>query len=49
MPEMEDDSTSPEITDDDGNRLYEHFRFEADKGQELLRVDKFLVLRMQKA
>lgn len=27
--------------------LYEHFRFVADKGQELLRVDKFLVLRLQ--
>ena len=49
MPEMEDDNSSAELTDDDGNRLYEHFRFEADKGQELLRVDKFLVLRMQKA
>jgi 23S rRNA pseudouridine1911/1915/1917 synthase len=29
---------------DDG--LYEHFRFTADKGQSLLRVDKFLVDRM---
>ena len=29
--------------------MYEHFRFVADKGQELLRVDKFLVLRMQRA
>lgn len=29
--------------------LYEHFRFVADKGQELLRVDKFLVLRLQKS
>jgi 23S rRNA pseudouridine1911/1915/1917 synthase len=36
-------------TDDEGRQLYEHFRFEADKGQELLRVDKFLVLRMQRA
>ncbi len=34
------------ITDALGNPLYEHFRFEADRGQELLRVDKFLVLRM---
>lgn len=32
-----------------GNELYEHFRFVADKGQELLRVDKFLVLRLQKS
>ncbi len=29
--------------------LYEHFRFVADKGQELLRVDKFLVARLQKS
>lgn len=42
-------ASDAEIIDDDGNRLYEHFRFEADKGQELLRVDKFLVLRMQKS
>ena len=27
--------------------LYEHFRFVADKGQELLRVDKFLTVRLQ--
>ncbi len=33
--------------DDDGGELYEHFRFVADKGQELLRVDKFLVARLQ--
>ena len=35
--------------DDDGGELYEHFRFVADKGQELLRVDKFLVARLQKS
>lgn len=35
--------------DDLGQELYEHFRFVADKGQELLRVDKFLVLRLQKS
>ncbi len=33
----------------DGNEMYEHFRFVADKGQELLRVDKFLVARLQKS
>lgn len=33
----------------DGRELYEHFRFVADKGQELLRVDKFLALRLQKS
>lgn len=34
---------------DDGNELYEHFRFVADKGQTLLRVDKFLVARLEKS
>lgn len=34
---------------DDAGALYEHFRFVADKGQALLRVDKFLVERMQKS
>lgn len=33
----------------DANGMYEHFRFLADKGQQLLRVDKFLVDHMQKA
>lgn len=34
---------------DDSGARYEHFRFVADKGQALLRVDKFLVERMQKS
>jgi len=34
---------------DDGNELYEHFRFVADKGQQLLRIDKFLVARIEKS
>jgi len=37
-----EDPSSLEDTSDD---LYEHFRFVADKGQNLLRVDKFLVDR----
>ena len=28
--------------------MYEHFRFVADKGQQMIRVDKFLVDRMEK-
>ena len=28
--------------DDENNELYEHFRVVADRGQQLLRVDKFL-------
>lgn len=43
---LDDESTSPVIKVLDGRELYEHFRFVADKGQELLRVDKFLVDRM---
>lgn len=39
----------PTIVTPDGREMYEHFRFVADKGQEMLRVDKFLALRMQKA
>ena len=45
---LDDELESPSAESSPGT-LYEHFRFEADKGQELLRVDKFLVLRMQKA
>ncbi|MBR5743953.1 MAG: RluA family pseudouridine synthase [Muribaculaceae bacterium] len=37
------------IVDDAGNEMYEHFRFVADKGQTLLRVDKFLVTRIVNA
>lgn len=32
--------------EDDG-QLYEHFRFDVDKGQELLRVDKYMCIKMQ--
>ena len=38
-----------EFTDEEGNELYEHFRFVADKGQNLLRVDKFLTARIENA
>lgn len=36
------------VPSEDGTELYEHFRFVADKGQQLLRVDKFLVAHMPK-
>lgn len=32
-----------EPEDEDGAQLYEHFRLVADRGQQLLRVDKFLI------
>ena len=34
---------------DSGKELYEHYRFVADAGQNLLRVDKFLVNRIENA
>ena len=33
-------------TTDDGRELFEHYRIVADRGQELLRVDKFLVAHL---
>lgn len=36
-----------ELLVDDARELYEHFRFVADKGLALLRVDKFLTERLQ--
>lgn len=44
--EINDDLLLPE---DSEQPLYEHFRFTADKGQSLLRVDKFLVDRIEGA
>ena len=35
-----------EIEDDD-QQLYEHFRFEADPGQQPVRVDKFMCEKLQ--
>ena len=42
--EAEDDPT----LEVDGREMFEHFRFVADAGQTLLRVDKFLTERMQR-
>lgn len=39
--------TDDEFVDGDNNgQLYEHFRLTADKGQQLLRIDKFLFARL---
>lgn len=47
--EIEEESKAvADYIDPDGRELYEHFRFVADKGQQLLRVDKFLAARMEK-
>lgn len=40
---------SPELINDNEFELYEHYRFEVDKGQGLLRIDKFLMDRIENA
>lgn len=47
--EQENDGLGEPEDGGEGDQLYEHFRFVADKGQSLLRVDKFLVDRMMSA
>ena len=42
--ELDDTSAGAEEND-----LYEHFRFEVDRGQAMLRIDKFLMGRIQNA
>ncbi len=37
------DDACADPDDDEGAQLYEHFRITADRGQQLLRVDKFLI------
>ncbi len=54
MPEAEDffeEHDAPEFADDENveNELYEHHRIIADKGQGLLRIDKFLMIRIENA
>ena len=49
IEDIEDIEGIEENDGDGGDGLYEHFRFVADKGQQLLRVDKFLVLRLEKS
>lgn len=43
------DGYEDQIVEIDGREMYEHFKFVADKGQELLRIDKYLVTRLQKS
>ncbi len=51
LPAEGSSSAQPVVIIDGGDEreLYEHFRFVADKGQQLLRVDKFLVSRLEKS
>ena len=45
--ELEEPDNSESIDDaDDSDELFEHYRFVADSGQSLLRIDKFLVNRI---
>lgn len=48
LPDMYE---SPEFTDDENvdTELYEHHRIVADRGQSLLRIDKFLMMRIENA
>lgn len=45
----DDDILVDDIEDieDDATQLFEHFRIDADKGQEPMRVDKFLFEHLQ--
>lgn len=43
---MIDKDNREEVEDEGNEELYEHFKFKADPGQEVLRVDKFLLDRM---
>lgn len=45
MIDDEQEINDPDLSDQDD--LYEHHRFIVDKGQSLLRIDKFLFMRMQ--
>lgn len=50
MSFKDDDALINNVNEEDGaddGGMYEHFRFVADKGQQLLRVDKFLVSRLE--
>ncbi|MEG0011589.1 MAG: S4 domain-containing protein, partial [Muribaculaceae bacterium] len=44
-----DDEELQSLTTEDGQEMWEHYRVVADKGQAQLRVDKFLVVRIENA
>ncbi|ASB48113.1 RluA family pseudouridine synthase [Alkalitalea saponilacus] len=47
--ELEDENYSEETTDGESGEFYEHHSFTADTGQSALRIDKFLVNRIENA
>ena len=46
---MEKENNIPLTSEALDGQLYEHFSFKADQGQEPLRVDKFLINRIENA
>ncbi len=46
---MKEEAEEDKFNDNDDQELYEHFRFEVDPGQKPLRIDKFLVNRIENA
>ncbi len=48
MKDINDSEQEAFYVNEDGTELYEHFRFVADKGQQMIRVDKFLTDRLEK-
>jgi len=46
MNENEELTANPEVPDENGD-LYEHYHFTVDKGQALLRIDKYLTAHIQ--
>lgn len=48
MPELDDEEWEAEAGQGPEDELYEHHRFTVDKGQEILRIDKFLFHKLEK-
>jgi len=46
---MKEEEEEEEINGNEDQELFEHYRFEVDKGQKPLRIDKFLVNRIENA
>lgn len=47
MTEEDIEEFTDEYQDDDSSNLFEHYRFVADKGQSLIRIDKFITNRIE--
>ena len=41
-----DDLSEDELVEDQNSELFEHYRFVADKGQGMIRVDKYLAMHI---